>query len=105
MQSPEMGGTAAIGELRRMGIKTLQDLENVIPDHFAENEAKYMPRQFPSSFLGLLRDIMIIHDPVKYFTKAWKRRWTGINSGFVSLCKEYNVDIEKYIKEYDLEVL
>lgn len=103
-QSSEIG-KVAIEELHIMGIKTLHDLDIIIPHNFAEKESKHKPRDSPGTFLGLLRDIMIIHDPNKYFTKAWKRRWAAMDRSFVPLCKEYKVNIKKYIKEYDLGVL
>jgi putative GTP pyrophosphokinase len=96
--------TIVIEELRIMGIDSLEQLENIIPKDFAETEAKYLSGNYPISFLGILRDIMIVHDAETYFRKAWRKRWSGIDRDTHYLYKAYGVDIQKYAEQYDLDL-
>lgn len=93
-----------IEELRIMGIDSLEQLENIIPKDFSEAETKHLADEYPNSFLGILRDIMIVHDAETYFRKAWRKRWNGIDRDTLSLYKTYGVDVQKYVEQYDLTV-
>lgn len=97
--------TTVIEELQIMGIVSLEQLDNVIPKDFVETEAKHLPSSVPFyNFLGILRDIMIVHDAETYFAKAWRSRWNGFDRNTLSLYETYGVDIQKYIDQYDLDV-
>lgn len=100
-----MDDITVIEELRIMGIDTLEQLENVIPKDFNEAEKKNLSEDNPNSFLGILRGIMIIHDPETYFRKAWREGWSGINRDTVDLYKNFKVDIDKYIEQCNLDVV
>jgi putative GTP pyrophosphokinase len=98
-----------LNELELMGINTLADLNKIIPDDLVEKEIEYevmyYTKTYPLNLAGLLRNVMMIHDSDRYFKECWKRTWTGIDDASVELLKSYNVDIDKLIREYDLDVL
>jgi putative GTP pyrophosphokinase len=87
-----------IEELHDLGINTLAELDKVIRPDLIVFESKYQSGQ---TFAGLLRDIMIIHDPDSYFSKAWKSHWFGLGDNETpNIFKQYGIDIEKYLQKY-----
>lgn len=97
---PSFNGEEAIiiGELNSFGIDTLEDLKEIIGDDI--NKFIY---DF-TTFLGLLRDIMIIHDADKYFTDCWNNNWDGISTDDYTFYADNGVAIDKIIDEYDLSI-
>jgi ppGpp synthetase/RelA/SpoT-type nucleotidyltranferase len=98
-----------VEELRVMGIHTLADLDNIIPADFAERigpcyETLARVRGDPTNFLGTVREILIIHDADSFFGKAWQRRWKGVDRELAILYQSYGVDINKCVKEFDLDL-
>ena len=61
-----------IEELHLFGIRTLEDLNAIITDRFMESD---LTGNLESNYLGLLRDIMMAHDPHKYFKQVWRDHW------------------------------
>ena len=55
-------------ELQAFGIRTLKDLDAIITD---QTRAMKSWRQTNFNYLGALRDIMIAHDPQKYFENVY----------------------------------
>jgi len=91
-----------IRELNKMGIKTLKELDNIIPKDFVNNLLIYNPIE-PLNFCGLIRDILIINYKEKYFEDAWEKDW-----GFISkmgILEVYNIDTEKISKKYKINIL
>ncbi len=89
-----------IGELSKFGIKTLNDLRETIPIDFEETIIENH-KQFglQTNYLGILRNMMIIKDPDKYFTKAWAKDWNGIGARTQNLLENY-IDFEKIKTKY-----
>jgi putative GTP pyrophosphokinase len=85
-----------VTELSAMGIDNLEQLNKIIPTDFADVALKC---NLSTTFLGLLRYIMIISKADDYFKKAWKDSWNYIDKEAVNLLKHYNVR-EKLLKEY-----
>ncbi len=61
-----------IDELSAFGIKKLKDLDEIISEKILY-ATKHTLRE--GNYLGLLRDIMILHDTKKYFEEAWQKSW------------------------------
>jgi ppGpp synthetase/RelA/SpoT-type nucleotidyltranferase len=87
-----------IDELHALGINTLRDLDNTIPPNFSETVSGSISAM--GSFVGLLRTIMIVHDPENYFRKAWKHHWEMVHYGEVELFRQFGIDFRKYAKRY-----
>lgn len=94
-----------IPELSAMGIETLEDLDQKIPEDMMDRIRLHYPpiEPYQETFLGILRDVLMVYDVDAYFTKAWKGKWTGIGQTTVSFLLSYGVNIRKYIDEYDMD--
>ncbi|MGT8955789.1 GTP pyrophosphokinase [Bacillus cereus] len=88
--------TTIIEELNSFGIHTLEDLKEIIGDDIN----KFIHRS--TTFLGLLRDIMIIQDADKYFSECWNNNWDGISADDYTFYAKNGVSIDRIIDEYDI---
>jgi ppGpp synthetase/RelA/SpoT-type nucleotidyltranferase len=90
-----------IEELRSLGIVTLEDLDKIVPHNLVEIESRFAG-VYKNNFCGLLRQIMIIHDPDRYFGTAWKEHWIGgMNSpSDREIFRQYGIDIDHYDQKY-----
>lgn len=95
-----------IEELRSLGIVTLKDLDKIVPDNLTQVESEVMMPggSDESNFCGLLRDIMMIHDPDRYFRTAWKEHWTAMDSETAQIIRQFGIDIDHYAQKYDFEI-
>jgi hypothetical protein len=91
-----------IDELDTMGIRTIHELAAIIPDDFEERGAGEFVTHDPANIPGLVRDFMMIHDPDRYFDRAWKNRWQSILPENVSALSSYVNDFRPF---YDAGVL
>ena len=66
-----------ISELSLFGINTLKDLDEILSEEIIA-KMKYS-KQF-SNYLGILRILMIVTDPKKYFEKAWTGNWKAMSA-------------------------
>jgi ppGpp synthetase/RelA/SpoT-type nucleotidyltranferase len=92
-----------IGELRSMGVVTLEQLEKIVPHNFTEIELKFT-RGGGNNFCGLLRHIMMIHDADQYFRVAWKGHWTAADATLVQRLKEFGIDFAPYAEKYGITI-
>lgn len=121
-----------VKELHVMGIKTLLDLDKIIPHSFEFAYSEYSRKWVPdsdnnkdainlstpflytgpkvrnplisntlsgSTFTDLLRILMIIHDPEKYFNSAWQQSFLSYDNRFIKILSLYYRD-PSIIKEY-----
>lgn len=97
---------AVIEELLIMGIDTLEELDSKIPKDYMEKLRQTYPTTISevTTFVGILRDVMLIHDADTYFKKAWRNGWHAIEKSGISLLESYGVDIRKHIKQYRLNI-
>jgi len=93
-----------IEELSLMEINTLEELESITPRDFVKRQSNYRP-WLREGIIGLIRNILMIHDADSYFKKAWRRNWQGLDRDAISLVESYGVDLSKYIKQYNLDVI
>lgn len=92
-------------ELREMGIFTLDQLEKSIPRDFRNQFGKFFDESSSEeTYSGILRTIMIVINPERYFEKAWKKKWNEIDMSTVKLAKVYHPNIEKIIQDYDVDM-
>jgi putative GTP pyrophosphokinase len=106
--SPDFAGgdSVIVDELRIMGIDNLAKLDRIVPADYVEILASYV-RDSPeegTNFIGIVRDILIIHDARGYFEKAWNNRWKGLHQGAASLFRRYGVDVDRYAHEYGIDM-
>lgn len=99
-----------IEELSNMGIETIQDLDSIIPKGYIERARPVFLNHVArlgsmTTFYGIVRDALIIHDVDKYFKVAWNKRWRGISRSMIPLIESYGIDLRKYIKLHGLDVL
>ncbi|MGL1893376.1 MAG: hypothetical protein OCD02_17195 [Spirochaetaceae bacterium] len=94
--------TEIIDELNIFGIKNIKELSLIDNDKYLEYKKKIGEN---TNILGLIRDLLIIKDDKKYFDDCWKEKWSGINSTTYELYKEFDIPINKYIDEYELDIL
>jgi len=94
-----------IEELSLMEINTLEELESITPGDFVKRESNYFPSWIIGSIVGVIRNILMIHDADSYFKKAWRRRWQGLDRDAISLAESYGVGLLKYAKQYNLDVI
>lgn len=81
-----------IEELKRMGINTLKDIEDIVlPNYKYESD----------TYVGILRDFMILYDEKKYFQEAFKHNWM-VTFDDIKLYRSYGIDIVQYISAEDL---
>jgi putative GTP pyrophosphokinase len=89
------GINAILSELNSMGIKSLADLDKIIPNNFKEVYSKAALRgsETDITFPSIIRDILILHDHKKYFSKVWKKkRWDTVGSQFMRVIEAYGLD-------------
>jgi putative GTP pyrophosphokinase len=85
-----------IEELKSFGIETLAQLDILIPKDYSEVFPSYKDEL---NYAGIARNVMLIDDPEKYFTKAWKNHWGGVTDKNRKLLEHYNVDMD-VLKKY-----
>jgi hypothetical protein len=92
--------------LQKFGINNLQELDNIIPKDFIERYLTHTELDIVSddNFAGLLRDIMILTDPTKYFENCWQKRWQGTHIHTFDFIKSYQPKIDSIFNKYGIEI-
>lgn len=94
------GDQIVINELEKMGVRTLAQLDSIIPESLLENIVRYKSGRV--NFLGVLRNIMIIHDPSRYFEEAWQHHWDIISHNEIVLYSAYGIPIREIMNCYGI---
>ena len=92
-----------IDELNEFGIKTIRQLDNIIPEDMAEKMIQYQGQE-ETNFIGCVRDIMLINNSDKYFGKIWRTKWSGIDKGSIDFISYYNEDFITHIEKYQIDI-
>ncbi len=97
-----LGGTVAmedlVEELTRFGYETIQDIEDDLNGCSAVLEGR-------KTYIGVLRDLMIMKDCVKYFREVYSGNWQAVDEDSVRLWKENGADdVERYLDDYEISV-
>lgn len=86
-----------VEELVRFGYKTIQELDDDI------NSCKNIC-EYKDTYIGLLRNLMMLKDCRKYFEKAFYGNWGSIDKTCVAFLRENGVeDIDNYLREYEID--
>lgn len=95
------GEVKLIEELNSMGIKTLKNLDDIIDELSSKGNINSILK-YGTNFVGLLRDIMMIHDIERYFQDAWNESWDGVNPSDFEVFEEWGIDLGYYVSKYNL---
>jgi hypothetical protein len=98
-----INGPDIIAELKRFGLSTLKDLSDILTEKVFDIYEKFT---YETSYLGLLRDMMMFADLTLYFSKAWKGNWNFIDEPTINFLNEkYSSDeIENTLKQYGVDL-
>ena len=88
-------GRTLIEELELFGIRTLQQLDDIVPEGL---EGDYLNLVYKPNFVGVVRDILLISDAEKYFEKSWRESWNCIDDSGANLLSKYGVDMRNLRK-------
>jgi ppGpp synthetase/RelA/SpoT-type nucleotidyltranferase len=94
--------TQLISELNSFGIVNLKGIEelinkNYLDYHFAINVS--------TNVLGIMRDLMIIKDADRYFTKSFDHSWGGMKFDSKELLEKFNPQIATILEKYQILVM
>jgi hypothetical protein len=92
-----------LDELASMDIRTLADLNMIIPQNFKERITKVSKLKDTVTLTAIIRDILIIHDPKKYFGKAWKHHYNAPDYHAWKVYEEFGVNKTKFPPEDEFE--
>ena len=70
--------TKIIQELQNYGINTIQELSDLLHNKSAD-EWVHGEQNDPKTYIGIIRDAMIINNPEQYFRKAWNENWSAVS--------------------------
>lgn len=88
-----------ISELLKFGYRTIQEIEDDF-DRYGFKDRR------ERTYIGLLRDLMIIKDCEKYFSVAYNNHWQGTNKSNVKFWKEKGAEnIERYLDDYQIFIV
>lgn len=85
------GSDMIIQELQDYGIETLQQLNNLLQCKSVSEWVKQRGNGF-RTYIGIIRDAMIINNPKLYFSASWKERWGGVKPDSFAYWKENGFD-------------
>ncbi len=96
------GGTVAmedlVEELLRFGYETIQDIEDDLGNYEDILKSK-------RTYIGVLRDLMIMKDCVKYFREVYSGNWQTVDEDSVRLWLEHGADdVERYLDDYEIYI-
>lgn len=92
----EIVSEGVVEELLSFGYETIQDIDNDLNEIGTVYEAN-------DTYIGMLRNLMIIKDCERYFNDAFKYDWLCTNIQDVQFWKEKGVlDIEEYLQLYNI---
>ncbi|TDO21330.1 GTP pyrophosphokinase [Pedobacter duraquae] len=81
-------------ELFNFGIKTIRDLDNIIPVDLIE-KTQHIHANLYLNYIGLLRDIMMISDIDRYLAKSYTSNFMLVKD-MAPLLMAYNVNLKKF---------
>jgi putative GTP pyrophosphokinase len=78
-----------IRELNNFGLKTLYELDKIIPKDYGNILKKQT--NYETNFLGLLRNFLLIKDYKKYFDKSFENDWSALGEYDDKVLIHYNI--------------
>lgn len=86
---------SVIDELLRFGFKKITDIDQELTEKMI---TKILSKEKKSTYIGLLRDLMMILDVEKYFKVAYNGDWTGTNRWQIEVWEKNGIkNIEEYL--------
>lgn len=98
------GATEVISELNKFGCETLNDVKPLV-DNILDAAGDDHTYLMSTTFLGFLRDAMIIMDWQRYFDKAWQGNWGGTDRASVEFWNKQGVPSSQILGEYNIDLL
>jgi putative GTP pyrophosphokinase len=96
-------GFSVLDELDSMEIRTVAELNAIIPEGFKKKYKEVSkPKDFVT-FTAIIRDILIIHNSVDYFKKAWKHHYNTFDYHCWKVYNRFNLDKRGFPPEDDLK--
>lgn len=80
-----------IQELQDYGIETLQQLNDILQCKPVDEWVTQRGRG-SRTYIGIIRDAMIINNPELYFSSSWKEQWSGLKPDSLMFWKENGFD-------------
>lgn len=94
MSFGKSGSQNIIKEVKCMGIKTITDFKKIIPPNLKQIYRKVSRPDDGLTFSLIVREILIMHNPNKYFDKAWvSRHFDTLDNHAYRVFREANVDV------------
>lgn len=89
----------AISELNCMGITTLAQLDALLSPRM---DVIVQARDSSRTYIGILRDIMILQDADKYFKEAHNDHWSAVSTAQIAFWTKNGVNIDPYRNRFKL---
>lgn len=90
-----------LSELKLFGLDTVQQLNDLIRSKFEDE----IQRTEWRSLDGIIRNILIINNVDKYFTKVWNPSMNQMNRKNYELYQRFGVKIDSICKEYKIYIV
>lgn len=87
-----------LNELRLFGLDTIKELNELVRLEYEKEIQKAEWR----SWDGIIRNILIIDNADKYFTRVWNPSMNQMNRKNYELYQRFDVDIDRICKEYNI---
>ena len=86
-----------VKELSIMGIRTIGELNNIVPDDYIEKQSKLLPTidEKGNLYSGVLIDLFIIHDVKTFFEKIVGNGYLELRESDLRFWETYSVDVAK----------
>ncbi|MDP9559033.1 UNVERIFIED_ORG: ppGpp synthetase/RelA/SpoT-type nucleotidyltransferase [Rhizobium nepotum] len=89
-------------EALNFGFQNISDIEQLITKEFLDAERKY---ENSETSIGLIRNIMLWHDPERYFRDCWDENWNGISPSSFRLFSQRHDKFDNLLDQFGVEVL
>lgn len=96
--------TTLLEELSLMNVNTLSDLDKIIIELVGEDVNKLISES-NVTYVGLVRNILILKYQEDYFEKAWRNSWTGIAEDELELYNKFEFDYFALANKYGLDLI
>lgn len=93
-----------IKELYSFDIKTLRELDEIIPTDFEKKIIELIKRGHEPSFLALVRQLMIIKDKDRYFETAWNGKFDSLSRTTEEILQMYDLNVKELAEKYNLNL-
>lgn len=100
-KNKEVINNDVVEELIKFGFHTIEDIDDMFTEEMIN---KLQIDKVRMSYIGILRDAMMIQDIDKYFKEAYQHTCQTMNIHKVELFDKCKVDIRKYLQAYNIDI-